>query len=144
MFSRTLESMAHIQGPRLLGHARLLGKGAAPFSSSSSALEVLTLPNGNRHDIAPSEIALGMPAEYAPHSGCWIAWPRRPEIWRNNGAPAKAAFTEVIEAINQFEPVTVVAHNDQVGPVLLTATAAALMPEQSRTLAVPRSPQGGA
>jgi agmatine deiminase len=55
-----------------------------------------------------------MPAEFAPHSGCWIAWPKRPDVWRDQRRPAKQAFTDVITALARFEPVTVIAHRDQV------------------------------
>lgn len=48
-----------------------------------------------------------MPAEYAPHAGCWMLWPERPDVWRNNAAPAQEAFAQVATAIAQFEPVTV-------------------------------------
>ena len=48
-----------------------------------------------------------MPAEYAPHAGCWMLWPERPDNWRAGALPAQAAFAEVAAAIARFEPVTV-------------------------------------
>ena len=48
-----------------------------------------------------------MPAEYAPHAGCWMLWPERPDNWRSGALPAQAAFAEVAAAIARFEPVTV-------------------------------------
>ncbi len=48
-----------------------------------------------------------MPAEYAPHAGCWMLWPERPDNWRAGAQPAQAAFAEVAAAIARFEPVTV-------------------------------------
>jgi agmatine/peptidylarginine deiminase len=53
-------------------------------------------------------------AEWAQHQGCWVAWPRRHDVWRAAAGPAKKAFTDVILAINRFEPVTVVAPSDLV------------------------------
>ena len=50
-----------------------------------------------------------MPAEWHPHSMCWMGWPRRPDNWRNNAAPAQEAFSRVVTAITEFEPVTVCA-----------------------------------
>jgi agmatine deiminase len=48
-----------------------------------------------------------MPAEFAPHTGCWMLWPERPDNWRNGAKPAQAAFAAVAAAIAQGEPVTV-------------------------------------
>jgi agmatine deiminase len=48
-----------------------------------------------------------MPAEFAPHAGCWMLWPERPDNWRAGAQPAQRAFTEVATAIARFEPVTV-------------------------------------
>jgi agmatine deiminase len=47
-----------------------------------------------------------MPAEREPHSGCWMAWPERPDNWRLGAEPAQRAFAAVAEAINASEPVT--------------------------------------
>jgi len=48
-----------------------------------------------------------MSGEFEPHAGCWMAWPCRPDNWRNSGAPAQRAFAHVATAIAEFEPVTV-------------------------------------
>ena len=48
-----------------------------------------------------------MPAEFAPHAGCWMLWPERPDNWRERAAPAQAAFAAVAAAIGRFEPVHV-------------------------------------
>ena len=47
-----------------------------------------------------------MPAEWEPHAGCWMAWPERPDNWREEPEPAQAAFAAVAEAIAASEPVT--------------------------------------
>lgn len=47
-----------------------------------------------------------MPAEFAPHAGCWMLFPYRNDTWRENAQPAQQAFAAVAEAIAQFEPVT--------------------------------------
>ena len=54
-----------------------------------------------------------MPAEWAPHSQTWMVWPQRPDNWREQGAPAQAAFAAVARAIARFEPVTVCATAEQ-------------------------------
>jgi agmatine deiminase len=58
-------------------------------------------------DSTPLADGFSMPAEFAPHSGCWILWPERPDNWRAGAQPAQRAFTEVAAAIARFEPVTV-------------------------------------
>lgn len=54
----------------------------------------------------PLNDGYSMPAEFAPHSGCWMLWPERPDNWRAGAQPAQRAFVEVATAISQFEPVT--------------------------------------
>ncbi|MBI3512626.1 MAG: agmatine deiminase family protein [Proteobacteria bacterium] len=49
-----------------------------------------------------------MPAEWAPHTRCWMAWPCRAELWRGRITAARAAYAEVAKAIARFEPVTMV------------------------------------
>ncbi len=48
-----------------------------------------------------------MPAEFEPHSGCWMLWPERPDNWREAAHPAQAAFAAVAAAIGRFEKVHV-------------------------------------
>ena len=61
----------------------------------------------------PREDGFRMPAEWEPHSGCYLVWPQRPDNWRLGGKPAQAAFARVAEAIAQAEPVTVLASAGQ-------------------------------
>ena len=58
-------------------------------------------------DSTPLADGFSMPAEYAPHAGCWMLWPERPDNWRLGALPAQQAFAEVATAIARFEPVTV-------------------------------------
>jgi agmatine deiminase len=55
----------------------------------------------------PAADGYRMPGEFEPHSGCWMAWPQRPDNWRLDAQPAQSAFVAVAEAINASEPVTV-------------------------------------
>src|SRR5271170_4550800 len=48
-----------------------------------------------------------MPAEFERHSGCWMLWPERGDIWRNGAKPAQAAFCAVAAAIAGGEAVSV-------------------------------------
>jgi agmatine deiminase len=66
------------------------------------------------HDSTPAADGFRMPAEWAPHSGCWMAWPHRHDNWRERAGPAQRAFAEVAAAIAQSEPVTVAAGPGQV------------------------------
>jgi agmatine deiminase len=54
----------------------------------------------------PRAAGFAMPAEWAPHAGCWLIWPERPDNWRLGAKPAQRAFTAVAAAISRFEPVT--------------------------------------
>ncbi|HTU68179.1 MAG TPA: agmatine deiminase [Steroidobacteraceae bacterium] len=58
-------------------------------------------------DSTPAADGFAMPAEYAPHAGCWMLWPERPDNWREGALPAQRAFADVATAIARFEPVSV-------------------------------------
>ena len=55
----------------------------------------------------PALDGFAMPAEFAPHAGCWLLWPERPDNWRDAARPAQLAFAQVAGAIARFEPVSV-------------------------------------
>jgi agmatine deiminase len=57
-------------------------------------------------DSTPAADGFRMPAEWEPHAGCWMAWPERPDNWREGAAPAQAAYVAVASAIAAAEPVT--------------------------------------
>ena len=57
--------------------------------------------------------ACRMPAEWEPHKQVWMGWPLRPDNWRNHAGPAQDAYAAVVEAILQFELVTVCAPNEE-------------------------------
>ncbi|MBS1890461.1 MAG: agmatine deiminase [Actinobacteria bacterium] len=61
----------------------------------------------------PAADGFRMPGEFEPHSGCWIAWPERPDNWRLGAKPAQAAYTEVARAIATSEPVTMAVSDAQ-------------------------------
>ncbi len=66
-----------------------------------------------------------MPAEWAPHAGCWMAWPCRPENW-DDIEKARATYVEVARAIARFEPVTMTANAEHAAAArrALSATGA--------------------
>jgi agmatine deiminase len=55
----------------------------------------------------PAADGFRMPAEFEPHSGCWMLWPERPSNWRMGAKPAQQAFAAVATAIAVSEPVSV-------------------------------------
>ena len=61
----------------------------------------------------PAADGYRMPAEWEPHSGCWMAWPERTDNWRLGAKPAQGAFAAVAEAINASEPLTMAVSDGQ-------------------------------
>lgn len=61
----------------------------------------------------PAELGYTMPAEWAPHQRCWMAWPFREDLWRDLEA-TRDAYAGVARAIRRFEPVAMVAHPEHV------------------------------
>lgn len=76
----------------------------------------------------PAADGFHMPAEFEPHAGCWMAWPERPDNWRQGAAPAQEAFAAVAAAIAMAEPVTVAASAGQL------ARAGELLPGEVRVI----------
>jgi agmatine deiminase len=61
----------------------------------------------------PAADGFRMPAEWEPHSGCWMAWPERPDNWRLGAGPAQEAYAAVASAIAASEPVTMAVSDGQ-------------------------------
>lgn len=55
-----------------------------------------------------------MPAEWAPHSGCWMGWPKRESIWHGHMEAARDDYARVAQAIARFEPLTMLADSEHV------------------------------
>jgi agmatine deiminase len=53
----------------------------------------------------PLEDGFSFPAEWKPHRACYMAWPCRADTWKGRLEHARAAYTNVARAIQQFEPV---------------------------------------
>jgi agmatine deiminase len=54
-----------------------------------------------------------MPAEWAAHAGCWMAWPKRTELWREHLEAARRDYARVAQAIAAHEPLTMIADPGQ-------------------------------
>ncbi len=61
----------------------------------------------------PADMGFTMPAEWAPHARCWMAWPQRLELWREHLEAAREDYLRVAQAIARFEPVTMIADPGQ-------------------------------
>jgi agmatine deiminase len=61
-------------------------------------------------ELTPQEAGLRMPAEWAPHARCWMAWPHRPDLWGESLPEAQRGWARVARAIARFEPVGLIAH----------------------------------
>jgi len=57
----------------------------------------------------PADLGYSMPAEWAPHAGCWMAWPKRIEVWQQYLETAREDYLRVARAIARFEPLTMIA-----------------------------------
>lgn len=53
----------------------------------------------------PSKDGFHMPAEYEPHKGTILIWPKRPGSWIYGAKKAREAFADVICAIAESETV---------------------------------------
>jgi agmatine deiminase len=62
----------------------------------------------------PADFGYSMPAEWAPHIGCWMAWPKRTELWKEHLDGAREDYVRVALSISPFEPVTMFADPEHV------------------------------
>lgn len=75
----------------------------------------MTLPSESEFGIQiPRAMGFRMPAEWEPHSGCWMAWPVPGDTWGEGLEAAQRAYANVVHAVSRFEPVVVVADPGQV------------------------------
>jgi agmatine deiminase len=57
----------------------------------------------------PADLRYTMPAEWASHARCWMAWPKRAELWREYIEGARGDYVRVAHAIAAHEPLTMIA-----------------------------------
>jgi len=62
----------------------------------------------------PTADGFHMPPEWAPHAGCWMAWPCHQETFETTIEAARDAYAGGARAIAQFEPLTMLANPDHV------------------------------
>ena len=54
-----------------------------------------------------------MPAEWEPHRGCFMAWPRNGEAWGRTLEEVRRDYAAVAQAISRFEPVIMIVDPEQ-------------------------------
>ncbi len=60
-----------------------------------------------------------LPAAWAAHSRCWLAWPTRSETWGEHLDAVREVYSEAANAIARFEPVTFITKPKNVAEVSL-------------------------
>lgn len=68
---------------------------------------------------SPFDDGFIMPAEWAAHARCWMAWPSRAETWGEHLDGARDTVAELANTIAQFEPVTIITKPKNVAEVSL-------------------------
>jgi len=71
----------------------------------------------------PREDGFFMPAEWAPHTRCWMAYPCREELWGERLAAARDAYAEVAKAVARFEKVTMLCAPEEIAEISLKCGA---------------------
>lgn len=72
-----------------------------PVGSGSISTDVNDVQDGR---------SFAKPAEFARHERTWMIWPHREDLYEARLEPMQQEYLKIVEAISQFEPVTVVAH----------------------------------
>jgi agmatine deiminase len=68
----------------------------------------------------PADLGFSMPAEWAVHRGCWMAWPTRVELWQEHLQAARQDYVRIAQVIAKFEPVTMYADPEDVADARAT------------------------
>ena len=55
----------------------------------------------------PQQDGFWMPGEHEPQESVWLAWPTRPDNWREQALPAQATFAHFIERLSGYVTVKV-------------------------------------
>ncbi len=62
----------------------------------------------------PSAQNYRMPAEWAPHSGTWIAWPHNAEDWPGKFQPIPWVYAEIVRHLSCCEDIHILVNNEAV------------------------------
>jgi agmatine deiminase len=69
----------------------------------------------------PQELGFCQPAEWEPHTTCWIAFPSDRSLWLEDLEPAQAEFIALAHAIAQSEPIEVLVPNSEMAAIAKVA-----------------------
>ena len=72
------------------------------YSRATSSTEGTTV---SFEDATPAAEGFAMPAEWALHEACLMAWPSREALWDGRLDEAKRDYAAVARAVSDFEPV---------------------------------------
>ncbi|MGC1784724.1 MAG: agmatine deiminase family protein [Acidobacteriaceae bacterium] len=59
----------------------------------------------------PRALGLHMPAEWAPHSATWIAWPHNPEDWPGKFQPIPWVYCDIVRHLSRVEDVHILVND---------------------------------
>jgi agmatine deiminase len=60
----------------------------------------------------PAELGFYMPAEWHPHDGTWLTWPKDPETWPDRVERVEEIYLEIIAALAPHETVNVLVDDE--------------------------------
>ena len=60
----------------------------------------------------PAELGFYMPAEWHPHEGTWITWPKDPETWPDRVEQVQEIYLEIIAALAPHETVNLLVDDE--------------------------------
>ena len=60
----------------------------------------------------PAELGFYMPAEWHPHEGTWLTWPKDPETWPDRVERVEEIYLEIIAALAPHETVNVLVDDE--------------------------------
>ena len=62
----------------------------------------------------PVELGFHMPAEWHPHAGTWLTWPKDPETWPGRVEQVESVYLEMISALAPHETVNVLVDDETI------------------------------
>ena len=66
-------------------------------------------------DKTPVELGFHMPAEWHPHAGTWLTWPKDPETWPDRVDQVEQIYFKIIAALAPHETVNVLVDDEVTG-----------------------------
>lgn len=73
--------------------------------------------------ISPAKEGFYQPAEWAPHTACWVAWPSHPELWKEQLEEARVCFVAMCRTIADPDSKTGVCRGERLSVLVPTEAA---------------------